>query len=146
MALDKKKIEEKIYPLVYEISNLNLFHTFSSCQGHFEDNEQELQDKNKADVRFELLDGTSIATAEHFITYLMTEFNNKYSFTPITLFGYKLYSPDDDYEVDHIFVIELKPFDRFDNSKKKRREIDIAIINASDIVTKYKELLINNTL
>lgn len=132
-------IEPKILPLVNAINQLNIVKTFSSCEGHYEDDEQELMDRNKADVRFDPLPGIGLDKVERFITYLMTEFNKLYSFAPITLTGYKLYAPNDEYECDFTFVIELKPFDRFNSPLQNRKDTDKAIKGVIELVKKHNE-------
>lgn len=135
-------IEPKILPLVNAINNLGIVKTFSSCEGHYNKEEQRMMNRNKADVRFNALDNISLDTVEHFIVYLMTEFNFQHSFGPITLTGYKLYlpttHPEKKYEVDYTFIVKIEPFDRFDESGTKRKETDVAILQATKLVNQYK--------
>lgn len=135
-------IEPNILPLVNAINELGIVETFSSCQGHYTGQERQLIDKDKADVRFTGLDNISLDTIEYFITYLMTEFNYRYSFDPVILTAYKSYTPtmgsQDEYEVNFCFVIKIKPFDRFDEPDKKRTDTNLAILQATDIVNQYK--------
>jgi len=132
------EIEPKILPLVDAINELSIVRTFSSCEAHYDEQDQEFMDRNKADVRFDPLPGVALEEIEVFITYLMTEFNNLHGFTPMTLTGYKLFMPNDDYQPEFTFVIELEPFDRFDTAKNKRKGTDKAIAQATEIVKKYK--------
>jgi hypothetical protein len=140
--MDYSKVEKKILPLVKAINNTGIFHTFSSCEGHYEDADQELMDRNHADVRFERLNGTTLKETEHFITFLMSEFNKIHGFTPITLYGEKLYAPQYEYKPNYVFVITLEPFDRFDTPKKKRKDTDKAILQAADVVKAYSKLFL----
>lgn len=137
------QIESKIKPLVDAINNTKICLTTSSCQGHYTKKDQKFIDRNKSDVRFHPYNGTSVVTIEHFITYLITEFYNRHSFAPINLNGYKLYLPDNNYEPDFVYIIELSPFDRHDNPSKKRKETNKAILQATDIVDEYTKTFIN---
>ncbi len=56
MLINKEVIEPRILPLVLALNETNLCQTFSSCEGHFHENEQLFPDRNKADVRFDLND------------------------------------------------------------------------------------------
>lgn len=136
----ENQIEPKIKPLVDAMNNTKICWTFSSCQGHYCDEEQEFSDRNRADVRFDLKDGVSNNDAEHFMTYLITEFTNRHGFSPVIIKGYKLYAPDDDYSTDYVYVVELSPFDRFETPTDKRNMTDKAILQATTIVNDY-----NNT-
>lgn len=132
-------IEKGILPLVKAINETNLFSSFSSCEGHFGDNEQDqCMDRNKADVRFDPESSTSLGQIEHFITYLITEFNNKHGFDPIVLTGYKSYAPDDNYNSNFFFVIQLAPFDRSVSSRQKRHDTDRAVLQAAEVVRQYQ--------
>jgi hypothetical protein len=53
MKKTKPFIEPLILPLVNAINQTGLFTTFSSCEGHFAPGEQTIDDRNRADVRFE---------------------------------------------------------------------------------------------
>ncbi len=142
--MNDRSIEPKILPLVEAINWTKLFRTFSSCQGHYGDDEQDqYMDRNNADVRFDPLEGTTLEMTEHFITYLMTEFDKRHSFAPIILTGYKLYAPDNDYRSSFVFVIELKPFDREKKPIQKRNDTDKAILQAAAIVKEYMTYLSN---
>lgn len=138
MPFDPTKIEEKILPLVAALNDTGILYTCSSCQGHFEESDQELQDRNKADVRFDPADNISLDEIEKFINYIFVEFNERESFSPISMRPYKLYIPHQEgEEADFVFVIELEPFDRFDAPLKKRVAIDNAINVLTVIVREY---------
>ncbi len=140
----KNEIEPKIKPLVQSLNNIGILTTFSSCQGHFEPEDQELMDRNHADVRFDPKKSVSEQEIDLFLTYLMTEFNNRHSFAPVGLRAYKLFTPcfeENNIEVDAIYIIELIPFDRFDTGDEKRKYIDIAIPQAVKIVDEWKKLM-----
>lgn len=137
----KFEIEEKIKPLVDALNETGILATFSSCEGHFGLHEQELQDRNHADVRFDLLESISEPKLELFLTYLMTEFNNKHSFTPVELTAYKYYIPTmgfDELRIDASYMIKIEPFDRFESPEKKRKDVDMAILQASVIVKEWQ--------
>ncbi len=136
-------IEPKILPLVEAINQLGLFKTFSSCEGHYLTNDQYM-DRKHADVRFDPLPATSLEQTEHFLTFLITEFNNEHSFCPIMLSAHKLYSPNNEYKSDFCFVIRFDPFDLFDKPMDKRTATDKAIKQATLIVQKYGEDILKN--
>lgn len=80
--MEESLIEPRILPLVKAINETKLFRTFSSCEGYYnEDDQDQYMDRNRADVRFDPISDTTLETTEHFITYLMTEFNNRHGFS-----------------------------------------------------------------
>ena len=131
------EIEIKIKPLVDALNRTEICWTFSSCEGHFEENEQVLQDRNQADVRFEPNDNVSYEDVEKFLTVITTNFQREFGCSPVLLTTYKILSPDENYQVNPVYVIELKPFDRSDLPDKKRNDIDNAIVQATKIVDDY---------
>jgi len=138
----KFEIEEKIRPLVDALNETGVLTTFSSCEGHFSLYEQELQDRNYADVRFDLLESISESKLELFLTYLMTEFNNKHSFTPVQLTAFKYYIPtmgSDELKIDASYMIKIEPFDRFDSPEIKRSNVDVAILQATELVKDWQK-------
>ena len=64
MILYAPHIEYRILPLVNAINQTGLFRTISSCQGHFAPGEQTINDRNRADVRFERRKGVSGKSAQ----------------------------------------------------------------------------------
>ncbi len=140
MVKPLNSIEPKILPLVTAINNTKICHTFSSCEGHFSSRDKDFMDRSCADVRFDPEKDVPLEKIEHFLTFLITEFNHLNSFSPIKLYAYKLYTPDDNYYPDFVFVIILEPFDRLDLPGKKRRDIDKAILSAANIVDEYSRL------
>ena len=111
------------------------FKTFSSCEGHFKKKEQEITDRNHADVRFDLLDNGTLEQAEHFMWHVITEFGN--GVVPAHIAVYKLYVPKVKHQSDFVFVIQIFPIDRFSSSKDKRKHTDIGIKRVTKIVDKY---------
>ena len=133
----QQNIEHGIKPLVDALNNTGMVKTFSSCEGHYTIDEQVLQDRNKADVRFDPCENILLTEIEHFITYLITSFEIKFSFSPITFISYKLYCPNDSFTPDFLFVFELKPFNRFSTPDEKKRNTNKAIIQLSRLVEEY---------
>lgn len=140
--LPNNDIEPKILPLVQALNSTGLVHTFSSCEGHF-DSYDRFNNHHKADVRFDPADGFSEYEIEKFISYIITEFNNLHSFSPVTLTMHKLYAPinpDEDREIDFVYVLELTPFDHDVSPKKQRSDVDKAIFDASAVVVSYSRM------
>lgn len=131
-------IESKIRPFVDALNDIGILQTFSSCQGHYSENEQEFQDRNMADVRFDPDENCPRLDIESFLNFLIVEFNNRCSPEPITLKAFKLYSPNSEGRTpDYVYVIQLRPFKRFDCPDKKRQDTDRAILQATEIVNRY---------
>ena len=131
-------IEPRILPLVTAINQTGLFTTFSSCEGHFEPNQQTINDRNRADVRFERRKGVSEKRANGFLYFLV----NQYPLGLIRagLSVYKLYTPFHPLNTaDYVYVIQIAPFDRFDTPQHKRAETDEGIDMILSIITKYQE-------
>ena len=137
--LPKVDIEPGILPLVEALNNTGVVHTFSSCQGHF-DQFHRFNDKNKADVRFHPEDNISEKEIEKFIYFLLSEFNDKHSFDPVILSAHKLYTPlqpNENEIIDYVYVIELTPFDQEVSPEQKRQNVDQAILYAAKLAAKY---------
>ena len=120
-------IEPRIRPLVDALNASGLVSTFSSCEGHFDPSEQTLVDRSMAFVRFVSAEGVSAGQVELLITYLLTRFKARHGLVPINLTGYKLYTPLTDEAIEETFVLELRPFNRFDSPDRKRVDIDRAV-------------------
>ena len=120
-------IELKIRPLVDALNAMGLVRTFSSCEGHFLPDEQTLVDRNHAYIRFVPAEGVSVESVEKLLSFLLTRFRSQHGLIPINLTGYKLYTPIDDETVEETFVLELRPFNRFDPPDRKRSDTDRAI-------------------
>ena len=130
-------IEPRILPLVTAINQTGLFTTFSSCEGHFEPNQQTINDRNRADVRFERRKGVSEKRANGFLYFLV----NQYPLGLIRagLSVYKIYTPFHPLNTaDYVYVIQIAPFDRFDTPQHKRVETDEGIDMLLSIITKYQ--------
>jgi hypothetical protein len=120
-------IEPRIRPLVDALNATALVRTFSSCEGHYAPDEQTLVDRNRAEVRFVPAEGKTLEAVEQLLTYLLTTFKHRHGILPVHLTGYKLYTPLDDTSVEETFVLELRPFNRFDPPDRKRADTDHAI-------------------
>lgn len=120
-------IEPQIRPLVDALNQTGLVRTFSSCEGHFGPNEQTLVDRNRAEVRFLPTDGVPTQSVEKLLASVLIQFKSRHGILPITLKGYKLYTPIDEETVEATFVLELRPFNRFDPPDRKRADTDRAI-------------------
>jgi hypothetical protein len=120
-------IEPRIRSLVDAVNATGIARTFSSCEGHYAPNEQTLVDRNRAEIRFVPAIDKSAEEVEQLLTYLLTAFKRQYGILPIHLTGYKLYTPIDDTSVEETFVLELRPFNRFDPPDRKRADTDRGI-------------------
>ena len=119
-------IEPKIRPLVDALNKTERVLTFSSCEGHFLPTEQTLADRNHAYVRFVPAEGVSAETVEKLLSFLLTRFKRQHGLIPVNVTAHKLYTPIDE-TIDETFVLELRPFNRFDPPDHKRSDIDRAI-------------------
>jgi hypothetical protein len=120
-------IEAKIRPLVDALNRTGLVRTFSSCEGHFFPDEQTLVDRNHAEVRFVPADSVPVAEVEKLLAHVLMHFKARHGLIPMHLLGYKLYTPIGDDIVEETFVLELRPFNRFDSPEQKRADTDRAI-------------------
>jgi hypothetical protein len=120
-------IELRIRPLVDAVNATGVVRTFSSCEGHYAPNEQTLVDRNRAEIRFVPAINKSAGEVEQLLTYLLTTFKQQHGILPIHLTGYKLYTPIDETSIEETFVLELRPFNRFDPPDRKRADTDRAI-------------------
>ena len=134
-----QEIEPKILPLVQALNSTGLVSTFSSCEGHF-DEINRFTNYSKADVRFDPEENVSDYDIEKFISYIVTRFSKLHSFSPVIATAHKLYAPigpEDNKEIDFVYVLQLIPFDQGDTPDKKRGDIDKAILDAAAIVKEY---------
>ena len=135
----KPFIEPRILPLVNAINQTGLFTTFSSCEGHFEPNQQTIDDRNRADVRFERKKGVSEKIANDFLYFLVNEY-------PLGLIRgglsvYKIYAPFHPLNTaNYVYVIQIEPYDRFDTPERKRAETDEGINMLLSIIHKYQKM------
>lgn len=127
-------IEPGILPLVETLNATGLVQTFSSCEGHYGPDEQTLVDRNHAYVRFVPAPDVSVGQVEELITGLLTRFKARHGLVPITLTGYKLYTAIDDEAIDKTFVLELRPFNRFDSADRKRADTDRAVAQVVNLL------------
>jgi hypothetical protein len=122
-----EELEPKIRPLVEILNQTGLVRTFSSCEGHFNPAEQTIVDRNRAEIRFVPADTISAEAVEKFLADLLIRFKSQHGLIPVHLLGYKLYTPLNEQEVEETFVLELRPFNRFDPPDRKRADTDHAI-------------------
>ncbi len=132
-------IEPKIRPLVDALNKTGLVRTFSSCEGHFAPDQQTLVDRNHAEVRFVPADGVSEADVEKLLTYVLTRFKARHGLIPVNVKAHKRYTPLDDEAVESTFVLELKPFNRFELPDRKRTDTDRAIEQVIRILVSWPE-------
>ena len=125
-------IEPGILPLVTVLNRTGLVQTFSSCEGHFGPDEQRLRDRNHAEVRFLPVPGT---LPDQWLGTLLARFKTHHGLMPVTVTGYKLFTPTGETTVDETYVIELRPFNRFDPPATKRADIDRAVGQLAGILT-----------
>ena len=124
-------IEPGIFPLVEALNKTGLVRTFSSCEGHFGPHEQTLRDRNHAEVRFVPAEGISASKVERWLGTLLNRFKTRHGLMPVTVIGYKLFTPLGDDTTDETFVLELRPFNRFDPPDTKRTDVDRAVLQLS---------------
>jgi hypothetical protein len=138
MILYAPHIEYRILPLVNAINQTRLFRTISSCQGHFAPGEQTIDDRNRADVRFERKKGVSEKSANAFLYFLVNQY--PHGLIRAGLSVYKIYTPFHPLNTaDYVYVIQIAPYDRFDTPQHKRAETDEGIDMLLSIITKYQE-------
>jgi len=138
MILHAPHIEYRILPLVNAINQTGLFRTISSCQGHFALGEQTIDDRNRADVRFERRKRISEKRANDFLYFLV----NQYPLGLIRagLSVCKIYAPFHPHNTaDYVYVIQIEPYDRFDTPEHKRAETDEGIDMLLSIIHKYQK-------
>ena len=126
------EIELRIWPLVDALNQTGVVRTFSSCEGHFGPDEQTLIDRNHAYVQFVPTDGVVVSAVETLMAFVLTRFRALHGLIPVTLNGYKRYTPSGEGpsgegSVEETFVLELRPFNGFDPPAQKRRDIDRAV-------------------
>ncbi|MFD2933900.1 hypothetical protein [Spirosoma flavum] len=131
------ELEPKIRPLVEAIANTGLVRTFSSCEGHYSPNEQTLVDRNHAEVRFIPAEGVPVEDIEKLLAYLLTRFKTQYGLIPVNVTAHKRYTPLADEVVEETFVLELRPFNRFDSPDRKRADTDRAIDQVIYLLSLY---------
>ncbi|WP_354004232.1 hypothetical protein [Spirosoma liriopis] len=132
-----EEIEPQIRPLVDALNATGLVRTFSSCEGHYSAEEQTLVDRNRADVRFVPAEGVTEKEIQGLLTYLLTRFKGQHGVLPVQVVGYKVYTPIDDEAVDETFVLELRPFNRFEPPDRKRADTDRAIEKLTRLVVAW---------
>ena len=125
-----ENVEPGIRPLVDALNATGVVRTFSSCEGHYDSEEQTLVERNLAYVRFVPAPGVLREQTETLITYVLTRFRVRHGLIPVNLTGYKLYTPISDETTEETFVLELRPFNRFDPPDRKRADTDRAVAQA----------------
>lgn len=129
-------VELRIRPLVDALNATGLVRTFSSCEGHYAPEEQTLPDRNHAEVRFVPVPDATQHQVEHLLTTVLTRFKRQHGLIPITLTGYKLFTPVDEL-VEETFVLHLRPFNRFDPPDRKRADTDRAVKQVAHLIEGY---------
>jgi hypothetical protein len=127
-------IEPKIRPLVDALNATGLVQTFASCEGHYDASEQTLVDRNLAYVQFVPAEDVSAALVEHLLMSVLMRFKTAHGLMPVVLGGHKRYTPVEGYAVDETFVLDLRPFNRFDQPDRKRSDTDRAIEQVTGLV------------
>jgi hypothetical protein len=137
IKFDPLKIEPKVLPLVEAINLIKDFKTFSSCEGHYEEADQELTNRNNANIRFILTKNGFLEQAERFLIYLTTQIETYWH--PFTFDAYKMYLPEGSGEFQHdfLFVIIIEPLDRFESPALKRKHTDQGIKKVTKVVYDY---------
>ena len=133
-------LEPGIAPLVAALNETGVVQTFSSCEGHFGPEDQRLRDRNHAEVRFLPAPGTSVAAVEQWLGTLLTGFKISHGLLPVSVVGYKLFTPLDEATVEETYVLELRPFNRFDLPATKRTDVDRAVGQLVALVLAGKHL------
>ncbi|GAB4015886.1 hypothetical protein [Spirosoma koreense] len=130
------ELEPNIRPLVEALNQTGVVRTFSSCEGHFRPEEQTLVDRNRAEVRFVPADTATLTDVEKLLADVLSRFKVQYGLIPVNLIGYKLYTPIDEELIEETFVLELRPFNRFDPPDRKRADVDRAIGQVTSLIKK----------
>lgn len=138
MKKTKPFIEPRILPLVNAINQTGLFITFSSCEGHFRPDEQTIDDRNHADVRFERKKAISEKKANAFLYFLVNQYPLGLIRAGLSVF--KIYTPLHPLNTaNYVYVIQITPFDRFDTPEHKRAETDEGIKMLLNIIHQYRQ-------
>ncbi len=127
-------IEPGIRPLVDALNATGLVQTFASCEGHYDADQQNLVDRNLAYVQFIPADDVSAALVEQLLISVLMRFKTAHGLMPVVLGGYKRYTPVEGDAVDETFVLDLRPFNRFDPPDRKRSDTDRAIEQVTGLV------------
>ncbi len=126
------EIEPRIRPLVDALNQTGLVQTFSSCEGHYVPGRIDQPTpfpagRQHAEVRFIPAPNVSLTQVEALLTAVLTRFKTRHGLLPVRVLAYKLYTPLDDETVDETFVLELRPFNRFDAPDRQRSDTDRAV-------------------
>lgn len=134
-------IEEKIAPLVEALNNSGYFTTYSSCEGHFGLHDpHRFDDREKAEVRFEPIDGIADTTIESFFAQVLTPFLNSSAEWKATFDISKKYIPNPDADIEYDYVFTIKPFNPYESNDKKRKHVDSLIKEITESVRRMKLL------
>ncbi len=74
--------------------------------------------------------GVSVEDVERWLGALLQTYKKRHGLLPVSLVGYKLFTPIDDDTIEQTYVLELRPFNRFDPPDRQRADIDRAIERA----------------
>lgn len=142
-------IEPKILPLVNALNETKIVETFSSCEGHYDDDihnldlevdEKEIMDRGRAEVRFDPAPNISLDIIERMLIYIISEFDKEHGFYPAIVYSKKIYVPNSQLNIEFVFSLEIRPFNRLEDSIKKRLDTDRAIIQTTEIVNRFKRV------
>jgi hypothetical protein len=134
-------IEPRILPLVDALKATGLVQTFSSCEGHYRPEEQTIVDRNRAEVRFVPAEGATVKQVEDLLTYVLTRFKTRHGLIPVQLGAHKQYTPIDENTVEETFVLDLRPFNRFDPPDRKRSDTDRAIEQVVKAIFEFRSTI-----
>lgn len=137
-------IEPLILPLVDALNETGLLETFSSCQGHFGEEEEPdtLNDRTKADVRAYLRDGASEKDVEELILHVLSDHMDDSMKWGAVLSISKQYIADPREEgvlqpLDYYFLFTLQPFDRGAPDTEKRQVVSTLIAETTSSVKQH---------
>ncbi|HEY4065177.1 MAG TPA: hypothetical protein VGM30_24925 [Puia sp.] len=142
-AKGSQKAVPKVRPLaqlVQALNDTNLVDTFSSCQGNLEGYDQQEMDQTIVDIRFygsKMVSDNDIQTLMEFIITKAMTYDLE-----VFVDAYKKYKPHQHILHSPIYVLKIRPCNSFDDSLKKRKDIDAGVKAVTEIVqlaTKIKE-------
>jgi hypothetical protein len=130
-------LEPGIRPLVEALNATGIVQTFSSCEGHYSAQEQRLVDRNLAYVQFVPAPGYETGkVVVNLLKKLLEGFKAAHGLLPVTVTGYLRFTPVDTNETDETYVLELRPFNRFDPPDQKRVDTDRAVAQLVTVLTR----------
>jgi hypothetical protein len=126
-----KTIEPGIRPLVDALNETGLLETFSSCEGHFgeENSTGDFSDRTKAEVRAYVRNGVAEGDVEQLVLHVLSDHMDGNLKWEASLHVWKEYiaDPRDDnltQPLDSFFVFTICPFDPQGSDTLKRHVVD----------------------